>query len=269
MRLTDTSTRLPMRGFSLLELAVVLMVISIMLAGVLSISAQKTRNDKMKQLQHKLDTIETAIKAFYRNGNERLPCPANGTQLISSIMFGREVASTSPCTGSNHTYIYSSPSSSMGVVPTRTLGLADEYMFDPWGGRISYVVYRPATVKGFGRIYTSRSTQMSPISLLNNAGQGPNVVVSGAILLLISHGPNGHGAYQLNGVRKLLVSSQQRDGELHNCQCDPQANAADYMHFAIGPELGPTGARLFDDIVRVYRRADFLTDSEQKEPLPF
>ena len=51
---------------------------------------------------------------------------------------------------------------------------------------------------------------------------------NGAIFVLISHGPNGHGAYQLSGSRKSSGSSN--PDELKNCHC--LNNAADGAHTA-------------------------------------
>lgn len=62
------------RGFSLIELSVVIVVISIMLAGLVFSLQQWQVNNKISQTKSELEQIRIALIAFaIRNG--RLPCP--------------------------------------------------------------------------------------------------------------------------------------------------------------------------------------------------
>ncbi len=83
-----------------------------------------------------------------------------------------------------------------GGVPTKSLGLPDEYAFDGFGRRITYIV-------------DNRATNVSACNTMERLKQKGNVDVldaSGAtspadnvMWALISHGKDGHGAYTMQG----------------------------------------------------------------------
>jgi type II secretory pathway pseudopilin PulG len=80
-----------------------------------------------------------------------------------------------------------------GGVPTKTLGISDEYMFDGYGRRMTYMVDIAATDPT-----TCRDKQISnepgSITLMN-----ANTVVDNTMWALVSHGKDGHGAIAMEG----------------------------------------------------------------------
>src|SRR5256885_314224 len=76
-------------GFTLIELSLVLAVLSLMLAGIMSIVSQNMRRSRAADLQVKMDTIEASLLHF-RQINNRLPCPADGTIALNAANFGVE-----------------------------------------------------------------------------------------------------------------------------------------------------------------------------------
>src|SRR5690606_31697814 len=86
-------------------------------------------------------TIRDALQRFY-DENGYYPCPADPTLANTASAFGAAQASgTGDCDASNKNLFYKSTHSVvMGVVPVRSLGLADTMMYDAWGSRMFYAV---------------------------------------------------------------------------------------------------------------------------------
>jgi prepilin-type N-terminal cleavage/methylation domain-containing protein len=114
------------RGFSLLEMAVVMVVIGLLLGGLLMPLATQRDINNRKASQTQLDEIVQAITGFAII-NGRLPCPASATSN------GEALAS---CANAQQ----------HGYVPARTLGLtgpmdAQNRLLDSWNQPIRYSVH--------------------------------------------------------------------------------------------------------------------------------
>jgi prepilin-type N-terminal cleavage/methylation domain-containing protein len=263
-------------GFSLIELSIVLLILGLMIGGITAVMTQEARVAKQSQLKTKMDAIEQALIAYVKKNN-RLPCPADGTYLITNSYFGIEGGTTGDGTCStgasyssgNRTANPTPPtanfksltSSAGGVVPVRTLGLSDEYAFDPWGGRFSYFVDIRMTA-------TNSFSTYSPTYVLG-AGTtiydaGSNVITQNPLVIIISHGPNGHGAFQLSGKRKNAGSTN--GWEQLNCHCDATGTETPYVaQFGIVGNMTDNSNDLraaSDDILRYYKRGVFLTSTD-------
>lgn len=268
-------------GFTLLELSITLMILALIISSIMSVLLQNTRRAKMDSLNMKLDAIESKLQSF-RMLNGRLPCPADLTLAVTDQYFGLEGVSTGACTtGStyndktrtvaaapgptanfyNAAYSYSYVVA--GMVPTKTLGLPDEYAIDPWGGRLTYVIDNRVTAASAFTTYKARDSYIGNIIVrdINNATRTTN-----AILMIISHGPNGHGAYQLSGARKSAGSINTR--EEHNCHCDSSAASEtfDNNFFQTAASTSTTPLDVYDDITRYYLRSQFLSVTEVTTP---
>lgn len=126
-------TRTPahrMLGFSLVEMAIVLLILALLLGGGLTVLSAQIEQQKFKDTQRLLDEAREALLGFAA-ANGRLPCPASATSN------GIE----SPVGGGNCTNPFN------GFLPAATLGLpgsdANGYLSDAWGlpqNRIRYAV---------------------------------------------------------------------------------------------------------------------------------
>lgn len=121
-----TSTR--QGGFSLVEIALVLVIIGLALGGIVAAIGPQLDNKNVRDTQERIKQASEAIMAF-AIANRRLPCPA------SAASNGDEVVAGLPgqCANFND-----------GFVPARTLGLgergANGVMQDAWGFGIRYSV---------------------------------------------------------------------------------------------------------------------------------
>src|SRR5688500_2018312 len=113
------------KGFSLIEMAMVLMIIGTLMGGILVAVSQTTENSRRATARNQLREVETALYGFAQL-NGRLPCPAlhdsNGIE---------DPDGGGGCTRSN------------GFVPSATLNLngavnADGLLLDPWGNPLRY-----------------------------------------------------------------------------------------------------------------------------------
>jgi prepilin-type N-terminal cleavage/methylation domain-containing protein len=111
------------RGFTLVELSVVLVILGLIAGTLFGISSAMMSVQRGETTRAKLKVIDAALVSFVAI-NRRLPCPANGALATGIEVFGSQA---DPC--SNQTN---------GVVPWAALGLTASDIEDGWGTRITY-----------------------------------------------------------------------------------------------------------------------------------
>ncbi|NJD30062.1 MAG: prepilin-type N-terminal cleavage/methylation domain-containing protein [Chloroflexi bacterium] len=124
-------------GFTLVEIAVVIVVLSLLLAMIAGIATAMLGQQRREATRQRLAGVETAL-ALFVSQNQRLPCPANGTLAgtdnnagVEQITLGTpNVCSVGGVAGSQQ----------HGVVPWRALGISEQDATDGWGNRLTYRV---------------------------------------------------------------------------------------------------------------------------------
>jgi len=125
------------KGFSLIEMAIVLFIVALLLGGLLPTVSSQLEQQKRTETRKQLDEIQQALIG-YAVTYGRLPCPATDTSN------GIEKFDSTPGTAANglcETYYN-------GFVPATTLGIATGvdiqgkkgFAVDAWGNRIRYAV---------------------------------------------------------------------------------------------------------------------------------
>jgi prepilin-type N-terminal cleavage/methylation domain-containing protein len=123
-------------GFTLIEIAVVLVILAMLLAMLAGIGTAMVGQQRREATRQRLTGVETAL-ALFVSQNKRLPCPADGriAGTNASAGFEERNASTGVCqigaVANQQRY---------GVAPWRTLGLAEPDTTDGWGNRLTYRV---------------------------------------------------------------------------------------------------------------------------------
>ncbi len=140
------------RGFSLTELAIVLLIVLLLTTGLIVPLSAQVDQRRMKETQQMLEQAQEALLG-YAAANGRLPCPATSASL------GRESFDTA-LSGTAANGICSTffggflPSVDLGLSPTDSQG----FFVDAWGGdpanRIRYAVAND-TVNGVANPFTS------------------------------------------------------------------------------------------------------------------
>lgn len=233
-RCPNPERRLPTSaGFTLVEIAVVIVVLSLLLAMIAGIATAMVGQQRREVTRQKLAGVETAL-ALFVSQNRRLPCPADGRLASDDANAGLE----RPVGGATCNVITGTANSQThGVVPWRTLGLAESDVTDGWGSRLTYRVAPElvtadamnltacdpagggAGVGGNNACNTACTTTTFPASCTPpstyTAGKGLGVrnlasatlimdpaasPSTGAAYVVISHGENVEGAYGNQGV---------------------------------------------------------------------
>lgn len=244
-------------GFSLLEMSVVLLIISTLVAGGMSITIASVEKKQEEVTRKRLEAIDNALQNMALS-LDRLPCPADPSIKSDSLLFLMPDASRGTC---NSGFMYGGTPFVKGDVPVRGLGLSDDYALDGWGRRFSYYVkvLQTAHPSGFSSLSPSTSTTMRGRSTNTVAMASTRVVYA-----LVSHGKNGHGATTFRSTTPLNASST-NSMELSNCSC---SSSGTFNSFTSDIYTGPavtnnaTPTLSFDDITIFRTRADILFSTE-------
>lgn len=179
------------RGFTLVELAIVVMLIGIVMTMGLKTLNATLDNSMASDTKAKQERIKMALISYLRT-NGVLPCPdSSGDTLVA--------------TGEASTPCQSAPDKGYGVIPWQTLGISRETVIDGWG---NYFTYRVANGSGGSKNWTEKTsaandftvnelkaqTDALTIQELNANGSALVDVTKKAVVVILSHGKNGFGA---------------------------------------------------------------------------
>ncbi len=102
------------KGFSLLELSVVLLIIALILGGGLLVLMNSLEAKQLELTQQRMEVIQKTLLK-YRLAFGRLPCPANLTLSLTSNLMGVEAANPGRCVGGSPAANFSTTSTVPGV----------------------------------------------------------------------------------------------------------------------------------------------------------
>jgi len=223
------------RGFTLLELSIVLVLIAVIIGGGLVVMTSSLQASQYNVTVARMDEIEKAL-LNYALANNRIPCPTDLTLTTSSVNYGLEAGAgsgsaigtaTGVCTGAvmlPQANFVATSGAVEGGVPTRALQLPDEYMYDGWGRKFRYAVDPTQTASGALPASVSGGCNSTSAITVNDASGAARTTA--AAYALISHGANGHGAYTSHGVT--LNAGSVNANEQTNCHCTSSGVATTY-----------------------------------------
>jgi prepilin-type N-terminal cleavage/methylation domain-containing protein len=199
------------RGFSMVEMSIVLVIIALLAGSAISVSTSRVDTAKIIQTQNKLARIDKAIAAFYKL-NGRLPRPANAARSLDvddgnyNADYNNEVTMATATAAVNVV---------TGAVPTEDLSLPDDFMFDGWGRKFTYVVDKDLAqtaiafsqqdggdivVRQLHPTTGAMDAEITPTACPTNPIDGTVTNPCRAAYAIISHGPNGSGATTRRGA---------------------------------------------------------------------
>jgi prepilin-type N-terminal cleavage/methylation domain-containing protein len=219
------------RGFSLLELSMVLVVSGLMLGFLTQMTSSVDAAQCYTSTKTQIITINEAIQRFARK-NDRLPMPAARNIGIEDINYGREALAAA---------IDQAGGVSFGALPFQALGLSPTMAGDCWGNKFTYMVTTALTTNASSGGYLD-STIEGNIARKNNSGGSADAKIAYAV---VSHGMDELGSVELNytGVSKGWCGGA-ADLRTINCRA-ATAEVAD----AVFNDGKNAAANYFDDIV--------------------
>ncbi len=241
------------KGFSLIEIAIVLVVVGLLISGGLVGLAPVLQSNRVSQTNAQMDRIEQAL-VLYVIQNGCLPCPAVPAALTGRATDSAGAYSTG-CGDAAGTC--TAPGVTLGIVPWVNLGLAREDVIDAYG---AFIDYAPATGLNLSNrmVRTPPSTYPAPAAGLqvesaDGTRQTLNALTSdGAAYVLISHGQDGSFGYTpAAGTPKNDPNGSilQSCNSLAQATCGAPITGNAYVQSTA--QTNAAGANLyFDDIVR-------------------
>ena len=204
------------RGFTLAEIAIVLIIVGLLLGGLFVPLATQTDIRYRSDTDKALTDIREALIG-YAIANGRLPCPALATTATGTVGAGLEATNGGAGAALACTNV-------AGVLPWATLGVNET---DAWGNRYSYRVTlefaRGATGQTVfaGGCGPSSPPQFAAFALCSQGDMTVLSTVGGSSVssfipaIVISHGKNGNGAYNDQGAQSAVgADADEQDNQL-------------------------------------------------------
>jgi prepilin-type N-terminal cleavage/methylation domain-containing protein len=188
-------------GFSLVELAIVLMIVALLLGGLMVPLNTQVVQGKINKTRAMQETLREALVGFAL-ATGRLPCPAQLDLSNTNSNAGLEALKNNECactTGSSSSASFAdtrqecTQNSIQGTVPWVTLGLSET---DAWNHRYTYRISRT-----FARSASKFTLTSSGNQDIVSASSGGNPVADNVPAVVVSHGKNGIGAYNPDGTQ--------------------------------------------------------------------
>lgn len=244
--------RIVFRGFTLIELAIVLVIISLMTGfGMKALQSDKGGNTKCyDETRAQLRKISGAIDNYVR-AHGFYPKPAMVSAGVTHTTFGTAATSTANISQESGNLVW------FGALPFSALGLTASYAADCWGNKFIYVVTQelsnnPAAYQsGTGRITVKTGTLASSTNITTIAAYA-----------VISRGENALSPCQRNYT-----------GSISNCFCNAaQANVGitridkencdtnNTTLFSTAFNNGPNAPNYFDDLI-IYKEKAASTNA--------
>ncbi|MDD9900764.1 MAG: prepilin-type N-terminal cleavage/methylation domain-containing protein [Alphaproteobacteria bacterium] len=256
-----TTLRRQSGGYTLIELAIVLVVAGMVIAG--GASAYRI----YKQTQSHVVTTDNVERVTDRLGRYlarfgEYPCPARLDALRTDADYGMSTDCTDTSVGdgtcaggicierSNRTpgaFPPQTPPGQVrvrrGAVPFRVLGISEEQSYDGYGSRLMYAVTEHLAVD------TSYGNDGGGITILDGSGNHFfTTPQDGAHYVVFSTGPDRKGGYTRQGVPHVACDSNAMDG--NNCFTDN--GTQQWAEYRIARYSEIPGAGHFDDTVRFF-----------------
>lgn len=239
------------KGFSLVELAISMIVIGVLLVPALHGYSLFLEQEKKEETNAAVDSVDRAL-SNYVSLYGRYPCPARPNEVLGNVDYGREATSAPgvcEATGGITRVVGANATNGgnvlIGAVPFRALTLPHELAYDGNNNQLTYAVSEALTNDA------TFNNALGEIEILDGAGNptllndatGETAIAHFAIL---SHGDNGIGARGREG------------GASGNCAAGTaleQENCDDDAVFRVARG----GGESFDDVI------SFTTTDSVKE----
>ena len=264
------------KAYTLIELSITILIISLLMAGVFSFATGSINNAKSALTNQRMNEIYKSM-GTYLMVNKKLPCPASIlTSKVNDANYGQEVGAVSGCEGAG---VYKSSTSGnlfFGGVPIKALNLSSEYAEDGYGNKFNYIIDRRFTYKfiatgsnlndvgpSFGtadlalNVITIKEKQTKDQTIENFSIV--SIIEEPPIFVLSSAGENGLGAFNAESGIQNIASTEPEEVNNQIAGFNDLASppTAVFDNILIVKSLVSDN---FDDIVFYYTRSNFKAD---------
>ncbi len=245
-------------GYSLIQMAIALLVIGILASAFLQVYSLYSQTQKVITTQDNISAITDKIQS-YRQGFGSYPCPAPINVQRNNVNYGTATTyaaylatpagtcTNGICIENNTRTINGVPTTlraRVGSVPFRDLQLDEKTTFDGYGSRIWYAVTEDMCSTN------TFDDKKGGINIINDLGESQINPASSAAFIVVSPGINKVGAYSKSGVQ---ISACATSGDIQNCRDVSIAAQADATATYLAMfETNATKATTYDDIVQYF-----------------
>lgn len=214
------------RGFTLIELAIVLVIVTILIGGLAVPLTAQIQARRIAETRQILDEAREAIVGYAMTHaatlaeRRHLPCPDTDNPPD-----GRENRTGDACTQAS------------GLLPWVDLGTASQ---DAWGNRLRYGVVAQAAHRGTGFGQVVALADPLGVCTTNACPAIAPDIASDVAFVLVSHGPNGWGGRNTSGSTLAAPTGLDEADNLDN----------DRIYVSRSPTTVESTAGEFDDLVR-------------------
>jgi hypothetical protein len=217
-------------GFSLIEVAIGLLVLSLLMTPILYAYNIQLEIKRKAVTEGSVDMVRAAVLKFYEREGF-YPNPATPNIGIGTANFGAPavmpVGGWPACTATSTVVCRAANSGTFGVsgtgtpptpatdgviigsVPVAALGLPHKMMLDGYGNRLTYAVSQNLTIE------LSFLDSRGALKIRDNAA-----ATTQAHFIVISHGKTGMGAFTLGGGRGLACNTSTAPVPIDHENCD-------------------------------------------------
>jgi len=231
------------RGFTLIEIAIVLVVIGLLLSGGLLAVSPVIQSAQTSETRQKIATVESAILG-YVIANGCLPCPAQVNLATNNAAAGLTNNGAATYTGCS---AGACVGGGVGTVPWVSLGISEGDATDAWGQRLRFGVDPTRTAAS--SVQRNADGTFPAFTSTIAIEDTDNTTIAGytaVAYVILSHGPDG----SFGEATQTGTTQADRYGQAAgNAGEDQHENGNGNLTFAIGLFDSTTSVEHFDDIV--------------------
>jgi prepilin-type N-terminal cleavage/methylation domain-containing protein len=232
----------PQRGFTLIEIAVTLFILTLVIGALLMPLATQVEERQVRETERIINEMMEALVGYaISQTTARLPCPDRTS--------GGDGSANNTANDGIEDYVGGGACQvSDGNVPWVTLGVNST---DFWGNRYRYLAHPDFTTRAIPTMsLSSPTTPFATIPHFNVCAAAPNsancggttYVANNVPAIIISHGRNGYGA--MNGSSNTQISTT--GASPHETE---NASGSTYPNSVVSKTRSEVAAEQFDDIV--------------------
>lgn len=196
------------RGFTLIEMSIVILILSLTAISFLPMVKQYFDTKKVIETEQNIVLIKRAMGNYFANVGE-YPAPASPTAARGTPAYGQidtsDVSTVLPGNASSSGIIRQDSLRNdafgnpfvirVGTLPFRALGLNEKNSLDGYGNKFTYAVTEVLTDRN------TFSAMDGGVEIIDNAASTIISPAASAHFAIISHGKNENGAFNVNGIQ--------------------------------------------------------------------